>query len=82
MQKTLQELLEKNKKGEGTLVGVDGNVYSVIGFTISCLRKSDWSFQDVASFRELAMSQPSYGNVISLCSSVLEKKSNKRKIIK
>jgi len=72
MKKTLEELLQYNRKGDGKLEGTDGNVYSVIGFTISCLRKSDWSFQDLQDFRELAMDQDTYEDVIALCNSVLE----------
>tara|TARA_R100000458_G_C8245995_1_gene223942 strand:- start:257 stop:487 length:231 start_codon:yes stop_codon:yes gene_type:complete len=68
---TIEKLIEKNGRGEGTLIGVDGNAYSLMAYTKRQLRNAGWSREDITQVLDMAMSSD-YNNVISTCMSVLE----------
>ena len=76
---TIQELVEKNGQVEGNLIGVDGNIFAVIGYTENCLRRSDWPKEDVKAFNEIlvgGMFSMQYDEALGLCASVLDFSSN------
>ena len=66
----LDELIDRNGKAEGNLLGVDGNAFAIIGYTTGQLRKSGWPSEDRKAVQEIAMSGD-YSNVIATCASVL-----------
>jgi hypothetical protein len=66
----LENLIAKNGKANGNLVGVDGNAFSLIGYTSKCLKQAKWSRQDIETFQKIALSGDYY-NVIVTCDSVL-----------
>jgi len=66
----LENLIAKNGKGAGNLVGIDGNAIALIGYTTQCLRKAKWSRKDIEKFQQIALSG-NYQNVIFTCVSVL-----------
>ena len=68
----IEILVEKNGKGTGTLVGVDGNAYSLMGYTQGQLREAGWSRADIEVVLDQAMSGD-YNNLIRvLCSTLGE----------
>tara|TARA_R110002060_G_scaffold5052_2_gene7895 strand:- start:944 stop:1165 length:222 start_codon:yes stop_codon:yes gene_type:complete len=52
----IKELVEKNGKGSGTLVGVDGHAFSLIAYTERKLYKAGWTKGDISTVRKVAMS--------------------------
>jgi len=68
---TIEKLIEKNGRGEGTLIGVDSHAYSLIGYTKRQLRDAGWPREDITQVMDMAMSSD-YNHVISTCMSVLE----------
>jgi len=62
----LENLIAKNGKGAGNLVGIDGNAIALIGYTTQCIR----SRKDIEKFQQIALSG-NYQNVIFTCVSVL-----------
>ena len=66
----IKKLVAKNGKGEGTLVGVDGNAYMLMGYTQGRLEEAGWSRKDIDAVMEQAMSGD-YNNLIRVCSSTL-----------
>ena len=67
----IQELIEKNGKAEGTLIGVDGNAFAILGYTDRQLMRAGWPREDIKQVMDTAMSGD-YNNVIATCMSVLE----------
>ena len=67
----IEKLIEKNGKAEGTLLGVDGNAFAIIGYTERQLKRAQWPREDIKQVTNLAMSGD-YNNVIATCMSVLE----------
>lgn len=67
----IQELIEKNGKAEGTLIGVDGNAFAILGYTDRQLMRAGWPREDIKQVMDTAMSGD-YDNVIATCMSVLE----------
>jgi hypothetical protein len=67
---TLENLIAKNGKVDGDLVGIDGNAFSLIAYTSKCLRNGKWSREDIQAFQKIATSGD-YHNVICTCASVL-----------
>ena len=53
--KAIEQLIEKNGKGEGSLAGVDGNAYSLMGYTQGRLEAAGWSSEDIEEVLEEAM---------------------------
>ena len=69
---TIKELVEKNGKGTGTLVGVDGNAWALMGYTQGQLREAGWPTEDIELVLEQAMAGD-YNNLIRvLCSTLGE----------
>ena len=66
----LENLIAKNGKVSGNLVGVDGNAIALIGYTSQCLRRAKWSKKDIETFQKIALSGD-YNNVICCCVLVL-----------
>ena len=66
----LENLVVKNGKVAGNIVGIDGNAFSLIAYTTKCLRQARWSRQDIQAFQKIATSGDYY-NVINSCASVL-----------
>ena len=72
---TIQELVEKNGQVEGNLVGVDGNIFAVIGYTEGCLKRSDWPREDVETFKKILLEgsmSSTYDHTLGMCASVLD----------
>lgn len=67
---TIEDLIEKNGKVAGNLVGVDGNAFMVIGYTTGQLRKGGWPREEIEKVAQIAMSGD-YDNVLATCASVL-----------
>jgi hypothetical protein len=67
----IQELIEKNGKAEGTLIGVDGNAFAILGYTERQLKRASWPREDIKQVMDTAMGGD-YNNVIATCMSVLE----------
>jgi hypothetical protein len=67
----IQELIEKNGKAEGTLEGVDGNVYAVLGYTERQLMRAGWPRDDIQQVMGKATSGD-YNNALATCMSVFE----------
>lgn len=68
---TIEDLIEKNGKAEGTLIGVDGNAFAILGYTERQLKRASWPREDIKEVMNTAMSGD-YNNVIATCMSVLE----------
>jgi hypothetical protein len=71
MQQKILDLLIKNKPAQGDLSSINNNIYSIVGYTISCLRKADWSYSDLQLFREILMSLNDENEVLRTCKNVL-----------
>ena len=67
----LEELIQKNGVGTGTLLGVDGNAYALMGYTQGKLRRANWPREDIEKVMEIAESSD-YNNVIRTCMRVLD----------
>ena len=67
----IEQLIEKNGKGTGTLIGVDGNAMSVMGYVSRQLRRAGWPRGDINEVTSHMMSGD-YTNVIITGMSVLE----------
>ena len=67
----IQELIERNGKAEGTLIGVDGNAYAILGYTERQLKRASWPKEDIKQVMDTATSGD-YNNVIATCMSVLK----------
>lgn len=67
----IEKLIEKNGKAEGTLLGVDGNAYAILGYTERQLKRASWPKEDIKQVMDAA-SSGDYNNVIATCMSVLE----------
>jgi hypothetical protein len=77
--------MEKKMK-EFTLVGVDGNVFSVIGYTANAMKEVGFSRSEIDNFRLNMTSKTSYDAVlcdciakIDECNHILEEKKRKEK---
>lgn len=68
---TIEDLIEKNGKAEGTLIGVDGNAFAIMGYTERQLMRAGWPRDDIKEVMNTAMSGD-YNNVIATCMSVFE----------
>jgi len=66
----LENLIAKNGKVAGNIVGIDGNAFSLIAYTSKCLKQGKWSREDIQAFQKIATSG-NYYNVILTCDSVL-----------
>tara|TARA_R100000908_G_C3714767_1_gene119971 strand:+ start:183 stop:410 length:228 start_codon:yes stop_codon:yes gene_type:complete len=71
MNEKLMMMIMKNGLAKGNLVGVDGNAFSVLGYTERKLKRSGWSNEDVKEVMGIAMSSD-YNNLLTTCVSVLE----------
>ena len=67
----IEQLIEKNGRGEGSLVGVDGNAYSLMGYTQGRLEEAGWPSKDIDAVMEEAMSGD-YNNLIRVLDRTLE----------
>ncbi len=67
----LEELIQKNGVGTGTLVGVDGNAFAIMGYTQGRLRRAGWPSEDISKVLEISQSGD-YNNVICTCMAVLD----------
>ena len=67
---TIEELIEKNGKVDGNLIGVDSNAMSIIGYTTKQLSKGGWPRSDQNIVARICMSG-SYENVIATCAATL-----------
>lgn len=68
---TIEQLIENNGKAEGTLIGVDGNAYAILGYTERQLKRASWPKEDIKQVMDTATSGD-YNNVIATCMSVLK----------
>jgi len=66
----IKELVEKNGKVPGNLIGVDSNAGSIIGYTTRQLSNGGWSRSDQNAVMVICMSG-SYENVIATCAATL-----------
>ncbi len=67
----LEDLIQKNGVGTGTLLGVDGNAFALMGYTQGKLRRASWPREDIEKVMEIAQSSD-YNNVIRTCMRVLD----------
>ena len=67
----IEQLIEKNGKGTGTLIGVDGNAMSVMGYVSRQLRRAGWPRADITQVTSHMMSSD-YTNVIVTGLAVLD----------
>ena len=65
------ELIEKNGKAPGTLIGVDGNAFAVIGYVQRQLNRNGWARDETQIVVEHMMSGD-YNNVLATGMSVLQ----------
>jgi len=71
MNEKLMMMINENGKVEGDLVGVDGNAFSIMGYTERQLKRGGWSRDDINTVMDIAQSSD-YDNLLSTCVSVLE----------
>jgi len=67
----IDELVEKNGTVAGTLIGVDGNAFSIMGYVDRQLKRGGWPREDVKQVMDIMMSGD-YNNVIATGCAVLE----------
>mgnify|MGYP004135463365 CR=1 FL=1 len=67
----LEELIQKNGVGTGTLDGVEGNAYSLLGYTQKRLRRAGWPREDIDVVMKISQSGD-YHKVIRTCMAVLD----------
>ena len=67
----LKILIEKNGVGTGTLVGVDGNAFAIMGYTQGRLRRAGWPREDIDVVMKISQSGD-YHKVIRTCMAVLD----------
>ena len=65
------DMVKRNGKVDGNLIGVDSNVFAIIGYAESALR-GNWNNDDVSEFVNQCMNASSYEEVIAMCNFVLE----------
>ena len=65
------ELIEKNGRAKGSLAGVDGNAFSLMGYTSRKLRLAGWKNNEIDLVMKEAMSGD-YNNLIRVLGSTLE----------
>lgn len=66
----IKELVEKNGKVPGNLIGIDGNPMSIMSYTTNQLNKGGWPRSDQNTVMEICVSG-SYENVIATCAATL-----------
>tara|TARA_Y100000310_G_scaffold266112_1_gene277463 strand:+ start:221 stop:433 length:213 start_codon:yes stop_codon:yes gene_type:complete len=68
---TVEELVEKNGRVGGTLIGVDSNAGFIIAHTQTSLRRGGWPSEDIKEIVEIALGGD-YSNVIATCAAVFD----------
>tara|TARA_B100000927_G_C16371409_1_gene431627 strand:+ start:226 stop:513 length:288 start_codon:yes stop_codon:yes gene_type:complete len=68
---TIEQLVEKNGKATGSLIGIDGNAMNVMGYVSRQLRRAGWPSEDINQVTAHMMSGD-YNNVIVTGVAVLE----------
>lgn len=71
MNPQIKELIEKNGKAPGTLIGVDGNAFAVIGYVQRQLNRNGWSRTETQVVVNDMMAG-TYENVLATGMSVLQ----------
>lgn len=71
MNPQIKELIEKNGKAPGTLIGVDGNAFAVIGYVQGQLNRNGWSRTETQVVVNEMMAG-TYENVLATGMSVLQ----------
>lgn len=71
MNPQIKELIEKNGKAPGTLIGVDGNAFAVIGYVQRQLNRNGWSYAETQIVVNEMMAG-TYENVLVTGMSVLQ----------
>ena len=66
-----------SRKKNYTLVGVDGNAFSVMGYVIRAMRECKRPSDEIKSYQTSAMSSD-YSNLISVSCDKLEELNNER----
>lgn len=56
-----------------SLVGVDGNVFNVIGYVINAMRESHCSLKERSDFQKNILKLKSYEDVVNACMDELNK---------
>lgn len=59
-----------------SLVGIDGNAYSVMGYTARCMKEVGYSKKEITKFYELA-TKSDYYNLIAVSQEQIDKCNNK-----
>ena len=67
----IEELIKRNGKATGTLIGVDGNAMSVMGYVSRQLKRAGWPRADINQVTSHMMSGD-YTNVIVTGMAVLD----------
>lgn len=68
----IKERVPKNIGEEYSLVGQDGNAFSLMGYTARCMKKCGFKKADIDEMRERAMSGD-YNNLIVVCDEYIQK---------
>lgn len=68
----IKEKVPKNIDEEYSLVGQDGNAFSLMGYTARCMKKCGFKKADIDEMRERAMSGD-YNNLIVVCDEYIQK---------
>ena len=71
MNQQIMELIEKNGKAPGTLIGVDGNAFAVIAYVQRQLNRNGWA-RDETQIIVNHMMSGDYDNVLATGVSVLQ----------
>ena len=59
-----------------SLVGINGNAYSVMGYTARCMKEVGYSQEEITEFYELA-TKSDYYNLIAVSQEQIDKCNNK-----
>ena len=70
MNEKLMMMIDENGKVEGDLVGVDGNAFSIMGYTLRQLKRGGWSRTDANRVIDIAKLSD-YNHLLATCDSVL-----------
>ena len=67
----VDELIQRNGKVEGSLLGINGNAFSVVGHVASLLKKGGWPRADIDEYQKF-MFAGSYDELLYIGAQALE----------
>ena len=66
-------------KKQFNLVGIDGNIFSIIGYTTNAMRESGFSYEERKSFSDLVTKSKNYDEALGLCIEKVDECNNRHK---